>query len=119
MFRVGKKGERPRPIIVKFQDYKIKTRYLKNSVNLKEIDGVKIYVNPDLTPKQREERKNLVKQMNSRREKGEKNLVIRNNKIVDKENFQRDNPPKRVNWKTHVLKRTNNVCILQRSRNFK
>ena len=105
MFRVGKKGAKPRPIIVKFQDYKTKNRYLKNSANLKEVNGEKIYVNPDFTPKQREERKNLVKEMNRRRDNGEKNLVIRNNKIVEKQNFQRDSPPKKVNWKNHVLKK--------------
>ena len=106
MFRIGKKSENaPRPLIVKFKDFETRSEYLKNGVNLKNDDGSKIFVNLDLTPTQRAERKNLVKQMNHRRENGEPNLVIRNNKIVDKENFRKDNPPKRVNWRNHILKK--------------
>ena len=42
-----------------------------------------VYINPDLTPREREVRNELVKTMKERQEKGEKNLIIVNGRIVE------------------------------------
>ena len=42
----------------------------------------KIYINPDYTPKQREQNKELRAEMKRRMEEGEEDLTIRHGKIV-------------------------------------
>ena len=100
MFRVGKKSEegKHRPLIVKFENSEKKNEYLKKNTELKNADGTKIYVNPDLTPKQRAERKQLVLDMNARRDNGEEDLVIRNNAIVNKKNFPKGQAQRTVSY---------------------
>ena len=43
-----------------------------------------MYVNPDLTPKGRDVRKELLKTLKERQEKGEKNLIIGKGRITER-----------------------------------
>ena len=95
MFRLGKKpeteAEKPRPLLIKFQDEDVRGKILKVSGDLKLMvnnEVVPIYVSMDKTPKQREDYKKLRAELKRRKEKETKNLVIRGNKIVELEFFQ-------------------------------
>lgn len=50
----------------------------------------RVYINPDLTSKEREQEKVLRKEKKERESKGEKDLVIRNGKIVVRKKVQSD-----------------------------
>ena len=87
IFRLGdfEKAVKPRPILIKFKtvEYKksilsqcSKLKYLKNNVS------IPVFYSLDLTEKERKERKKLVDELKSRKEKGEDNIGIRKNKIV-------------------------------------
>ena len=55
LYRAGKRGPRPRTLIVKFKDEKQKNKVLDNAKNLKNKEEFKgIALAPDLTKKQRE-----------------------------------------------------------------
>ena len=60
---------------------------LKEAQNLKRLKkgGLhKIFIHQDMTPKERDARKNLVKMIQERISKGETNLIIYNVKIVER-----------------------------------
>lgn len=57
-FRVGKNFNRPRPILVRFTNYKIKANLFKNVRNLK---GTEFALSDDLSPLERNERSKLIK----------------------------------------------------------
>ena len=64
-----------------------KWEYLRASKNLrflKDHISFQVWVTPDRTAKERKERKILVDKLKDRTKNGEKNLTIRNNKIVEK-----------------------------------
>ena len=55
----------------------------KNLRKLEEGGWTKVFIHPDLTPKQREERKVLIKQLKERRLNGETNLISVKGEIVE------------------------------------
>jgi hypothetical protein len=87
--RLGKKNDsvqgKPRPLKVVVASEEQKEIVLRQSKNLrskKEKGLDKVFIHQDMTPKQREERQALVKEMKERQTKGEQNLIIVNGKIV-------------------------------------
>lgn len=107
VFRIGRPGQKPRPIKIVFPSESHVKECLRNKRRL--IDN-NINIKPDLTPTQRDTMKRLYNDINSRKEKGETDLVIRykngnpyviKNKSaqfpihdVQNANLQMDNAPK-------------------------
>ena len=99
MYRVGKKAEKDRPLVIRFNNIEMRNAVLKKSSDLKikvrnEIKP--IYASIDRTNKQREIHKKLVEELKKRKSEGEQNIVIRNNKIV--KIFQKENAAQRTTW---------------------
>jgi hypothetical protein len=88
--RLGKNQEgpeaKPRPIKLILQSEAQKEKILQNAKNLKTLrNGLeKVFIHQDLTPKQREARQQLVKELKARLAQGEQNLIIVGEKIVTK-----------------------------------
>ena len=89
--RLGKKQEgedvNPRPMLVTFQSEEAKIDLLKKAKNLRSMKegGLnKIFIAPDMTPKQREARKKLVAELKDRQSQGETGLIIVGSRIVKK-----------------------------------
>ena len=89
--RLGKKMNtddskgRPRLLRVRVDDFNVKKQVLAKAKELKdERNSIwkKVYITPDLTFKEREENRKLRTELNARRENGEKDLMIRNGRIV-------------------------------------
>lgn len=79
VYRIGKRNGRfPRPVFIALANYKKKAEIIANRSKLR---GTDIFVNDDLTPKQRETRKNLQQHARRLREEG-KRVSIRAEKIV-------------------------------------
>ena len=77
LVRLGKKNEdqdaKPRPLLVSFRSKEEKVELLKKAKNLKDMEegGLnRIFIYPDLTPKQRQIRKNLVSEWKKRQSEG-------------------------------------------------
>jgi len=88
-FRLGKKSTdtdaNPRPLKIVLVSEEQKEKILKGSKNLRNNKTwEKVFINQDLTPKQREQRRQLVKEMKRRQAGGETNLMIVNNRIVSR-----------------------------------
>jgi len=88
-FRLGRKqdgpGAKPRPIKLIVASEQQKTKMLSNAKNLrtsKDTSLQKTFVQQDLTPRQREQRQVLVKELKERQSRGELNLIIVGGKIV-------------------------------------
>ena len=83
-FRVGRLSEdRPRLLIVTLSDYETKMELLRSSSQLRNTpEWQHLYINPDLTPAEREENRKLRQELASRRAAGEENISIRKGKIV-------------------------------------
>ena len=83
--RIGKIDEnKPQLLILTFSLLEMKRKVLLNSKKLKDYrtrDRGKIFIFPDLTPKQRSKNQKLVTELVTRREKGE-SVVIKHGKIV-------------------------------------
>ena len=76
---------KPRPIKLVLESEEQKINVLKTAKNLrlaKEGGWEHVFIHQDLTPKQREARKLLVQEMKERMNKGEKDLMILNGKII-------------------------------------
>ena len=83
--RLGKKGEKARPLKVCLQNTSQRNQALKLAKNLKGNDNSNLQsvgIAPDLTLTERAQKKLLLDELSSRRANGEKDLVIRNSKIV-------------------------------------
>ena len=85
--RIGKKqNDKVRPILVTFKSEEKKMQMLRKGKDLtvksKEGEITRVYVALDKTKKQREHEKLLRDEIRERTSNGEKNLVIRNEKIV-------------------------------------
>lgn len=87
--RLGKKPEepnaKPRPVKLAIASEEQKKKILRSAKNLKsKKDGGwdKVYLQQDLTPKQRITRQQLVQELKTRQSHGEKDLMIANGKIV-------------------------------------
>ena len=100
IFRVGKKKDgEARPLVVRFKAYEDKQRVLKQTGDLKvrwQNEVIDVYASIDRTEEQRKEHKELVRKLKARKEAGEMNLVIRDDKII--ENFRTANASQRVTF---------------------
>ena len=76
-----------RSLLVVFDDEKTKWTCLRCASRLKD-DAVfqKVYISPDLTPQERKENRELLMELKRRREEGEKDIMIRRDRIVKKIN---------------------------------
>ena len=92
VIRLGKKSPssdeaKPRPLKIVTETESQKWELLKSAKNLKhskEGDWSRVYLHPDLTLKQRKQRKGLLKEIAERKEKGETDLIIYRGRIVKK-----------------------------------
>ena len=86
--RLGREGgNRPRMLKITVSSEKKKKEILKNAAKLNEgkrDQAKKVYINADYTPKEREMYKALRAEKREREEKGERDLVIRNGRVVAK-----------------------------------
>lgn len=91
--RLGREGgNRPRMLKLTVSSEKKKKEILKNAAKLNEgqkDQKKKIYINADYTPKERETFRALRAEKREREEKGEKDLIIRNGKILHKTDVQK------------------------------
>ena len=87
MHRVGNRVSKgPRLIRIICSEESTKKGILRKAKQLRNIPAhSNIYINPDLTVRQREESKRLRNELKSRRSQGE-NVVIRNGKVVSNNN---------------------------------
>ena len=108
IFRVGKKGNHARPLVVRFKDSNVKRTYCEMSFG-KDVrrltvkqnsEIINISVTHDKTKKQREAYKLCLSELNDRANNGETDLVIRNNKIVP--NFRECEERIRPTWASVV-----------------
>ena len=75
----------PRLLRISVTDFRLKVLILRRAKRLKESDRWKgVYMMPDLTLKEREERKKLLGQLKIRKEAGEENLSIFKGKSIKK-----------------------------------
>jgi hypothetical protein len=81
--RIGKKGEKPRPVRVKMIDLEDKRRILFRAKNLKKVNGMEaLYIMQDLSKAQQDEDKKLRSEVRRLREAGETNVRISKGVIV-------------------------------------
>ena len=85
--RLGKRldTEKPRPIKIELENEGEKFKILKKAGKIKEIDVEefkKIIISSDMTIKQRELDKILREELKERRQKGERNIKIKNGRII-------------------------------------
>ena len=98
-----------------------RVKSLRISKQQDDIEVLKdIHIAPDMTQRQQEERRGLMKELEKRKQEGEKDLVIRNGRIVKKKKYfggreiqltrqgQRENTKKAVN---HTKKRITDSTI--------
>ena len=69
-------------VVASEEQKEIILRQSKNLRGKKEKGLDKVFIQQDMTPKQREERQALVKEMKERQTKGEQNLIIVKGKFV-------------------------------------
>ena len=83
--------KKPRPILVELKNQEHRNKILRKAKTLydhKEWKGV--YINRDMTAREREEEYQLRKELREKRLKGETNLVIKNGKIIMREGNPRE-----------------------------
>ena len=80
------KLDKPRKIKFVLESEEVGNTIFKEATNLRQItEGLdKVYIHPDLTPMKREQRKELLAILQERQDKGEKNLMIFQGKIVER-----------------------------------
>ena len=77
--------DKPRPLLVNLSDSSSRRYLLQNSKILRgNPEYNKVYISPDLSPKEREANKKLHMELRQHRQGGETNLIIRKGKIVSK-----------------------------------
>jgi hypothetical protein len=82
--------KKSRSVRVTFSSEETRNRVLKRSKNLRnmeEMEWTRVFIHQDFTPKEREVRKEMLKQLKHRKENGEKDLILVNNKIVSRKNY--------------------------------
>lgn len=90
-YRLGKKRDgKPRLLKVELKDKETKEQIKQAAIRINKGKEFKqrTYVNDDLTPKQREKEAHLRRELKSRREAGESDLIIRNGQIVSRTSIQ-------------------------------
>lgn len=92
LFRLGKPiiGTKSRMLKIKFKDEESKRKVQENAHKLRKINQNKepkdcIFINPDYTQRERDLLHDLRKEVRERTNNGEKNLMVRNMKIVTKQ----------------------------------
>lgn len=83
--RIGKRGAKPRPILLKFHPNNIENRaqLLAKSKNLKNAEKeIKFFVKPDLTKKEQEESKKLYTELIKLRSENPNNTYYINKGVV-------------------------------------
>lgn len=98
--RIGKKGEKPRPINVGLTTYGKKILILKNKHKLAETG---LYLKEDFPPKILEERKQLQMQVKSETEKGNQAFIKYNKIIVRGPRSLQKSPNTEVNYNKRTL----------------
>ena len=90
-FRVGKyDAKKTRPLCVKFEDFKVTRRILGGGKLLKQAKGTmksmnSVYIGPDFTQTQREERRKLYEELKKKREvTNDDDWIIKSGKIIKK-----------------------------------
>ena len=85
--------DKPRPIIMKFSTYEKKQEILELrdlEIKTESNEILRISIEPDRTIKEQKEHKKLVLQLKKRRDEGEENIFIRNEKIIKSWPFHKD-----------------------------
>ena len=82
--REGQEGDKPRKLLVKLANAKMKRDVLEQAKNMQKVGDVwkTTYISPDLTKKQRDKAYQLRVEKRRRTEAGETNLVIKNGAVV-------------------------------------
>ena len=93
IFRIGNKDmQKKRPMVVKCNSENTKWEILRASKNLKYLDqnheSFPIQISLDRTLRERQERKELYKELNNRLSSGEKDIMIKGNRIIKKTEAQ-------------------------------
>ena len=90
--RVGKKGDRPRPIRIKVVDGQQRKKILTYAKQLKDTTGREsIYIAPDLTKQQQEEDKKLRQEVRLRRTSEESKVRIFRGEVIGEKNDKDEN----------------------------
>ena len=83
----GRGRQKPRIMIVGLSTFQLKTKILKSAPKLRNYvpqnSGLKVYISPDYTKKQREERRLLNEELKRRRDNGE-DVVVKRGEIVQR-----------------------------------
>ena len=84
VLRLGKhKSDRSRSVLIVFDDEKTKWTCLKHAPRLRNDPAFqRVYLSPDLTVQERKERRKLLTELKNRKEKGEKDIIIRHGRVV-------------------------------------
>ena len=95
-FRLGRREEgnhHPRPLLVKVRSQSERDLVLQKAFRCRDFimgDGNRqVGISPDRTKEERDERKNLLTEMQERVKRGEKDLVLRNGRIVTKKPYHK------------------------------
>ena len=89
-FRLGsKRADKPRPFLIKLKNEKIKWEILKATKGLKlfkenQCFPIFVPVSLDCTVMEKNETRKFISELNERKNKGPTNLIIKNNKILEK-----------------------------------
>lgn len=90
VWRLGKKSDRPRPVIVTFTTVGRKIEILKNNKSLR---GTNLYVKADYTQSVLQKRKELQQELKNKLKQGEK-VILRYDKIISLE--RKEVSPKKI-----------------------
>ena len=83
-------ASRNRPLLVTLEDMETKREILGHAKELRQSESWgNIYISPDLTPTERERDKKLRTELKQRRDDGERDIIIRNGKIVKQHRVQK------------------------------
>ena len=91
-FRLGRRSSRPRPIKLVCRSSKQRADLLQSVYQIPKLESNlgfrRIFIKPDLSPKEQEADRRLRKELKTRREKGER-VLIRNGCIVEMDNVSK------------------------------
>ena len=103
LVRLGKKGDRSRPLRISTGSEEEKARVLRAAAKLRNTEFKKIYISSDLTPLERERRRKLVEEMKEKNQQAEnKTYVIRGWHVVEWKDVSQSTPPQ-SSTKAHRL----------------
>jgi len=69
--------DKPRLILLHLDTEESKIKVLRGAKNLRTTkEGERVFIHPDLTPKERESRKKLLQELRNRKQEGETKLII-------------------------------------------